>query len=344
MCCLIAMNLQGLFHEFNPSKCLVYFSLLVFVVLFGLRIDKFILWNYYIVFIPLWIWKVCVFTGASIGTAVWIKHPEYRRENSVDLQAMFIAASFHILLLLFELMVSTNLQFDIVPFRIVFIPIYGMSVLSIAACVWGYKHERQLELETFFSLNILQFICLSLKWDHVIDWSWVVVFVPVWIILTLLSVCVLYYIIWALLFMRSPEITASQRRAHLVNAVMSCFIVIPLLSFMVMLTRRLDGFSNSYFTSIFIPLDISLISFIVTSFYQKGGNQWWFGMRKDFCEFLLDSFPLLREYGNVSYRFPDPNIVSDASSNTSLDLTCESQKRKDMPKIVGTILLIDTPD
>lgn len=60
-----------------------------------------------------------------------------------------------------------------------------------------------------------------------------VVFVPVWIILTLLSVCVLYYIIWAFLFMRSPEITSTQRNGHLVNSFMSCFIVIPLLTFMV---------------------------------------------------------------------------------------------------------------
>ena len=60
-----------------------------------------------------------------------------------------------------------------------------------------------------------------------------VVFVPIWIILTLLAVGVLYYIIWALLFMRSPEISAVQRKAHIINAVMSCLFVIPLLTFMV---------------------------------------------------------------------------------------------------------------
>lgn len=27
----------------------------------------------------------------------------------------------------------------------------------------------------------------------------------------------------------------------------------------------------------------------------------WFGIRKDFCQFLLELFPFLREYGNVSY-------------------------------------------
>ena len=27
----------------------------------------------------------------------------------------------------------------------------------------------------------------------------------------------------------------------------------------------------------------------------------WFGIRKDFCHFLLELFPFLREYGNISY-------------------------------------------
>lgn len=348
MCCVLSMNLKGLFHEFNPSKFLVYLSCLLFVILLGLRLDNFLVWSYFIVFIPLWIWKAFVLIGGTIGTIIWVKHPEYRRENSVDLQAMFISFGFHMLLLMFELLLSINLQLNVVSYRVVFIPLYCMSVSSFVACVWGYRHERQLELETFFSVNTLQFICISLKWDRVIEWSWVVVFVPIWIILTLLSVCVLYYIIWALLFMRSPEITALQRKAHIINAIMSCLIVIPLLAFMVMFTRKLDGFSNDYFTTVFIPLELSLLSLVITSFYQKGGNQWWFGMRKDFCEFLLEALPLLREYGNTSYKFAD-TIVSNANgeedSNSSLEMTpTRSKKRKETQKLVGTVLFIDAPD
>lgn len=346
MCCLIAMNLQGVFREINPSKCLLYTSLLLFVILFGLRLDAIIEWNHYIVFIPLFIWKLCVFMGAAVGTVAWVRHPEYRGANNVDLQAMLVATSFHVLLLLFELMVCTNLEYNNLPYRVIFIPIYGVSVLSIAACVWGYRHERQLELESFFSLNILQFICVSLKWDGVVTWDWMVVLVPVWIVLTLLSIGLIYYIIWAMLFLRSNEITASQRRERLFNAVMFCFIVVPLIAFFVMLTRRLDGFSRSYYTTVFAPLDISLFSLILTSFYQKGGNQWWFGMRRDFCEFLLDSFPCLREYGNVSYRCPEPGTtpVDAVHSDISLVRTSDYQKRKDQHKIVGTVLVIDVPD
>eukprot|EP00111_Clytia_hemisphaerica_P002795 TCONS_00007870-protein len=350
MCCILSMNLKGFFHDFNPSKCVVYFALLIFSILLGLRLDEVVTWNFFIVFIPLWLWKLLVFSGVTVGAIVWVKHPEYRRETNVELQAMMIASCFHLLLMLFEVLMCMNLQYSIASYRVVFIPMYFMSFMAIVGCVWGYRHERQLELETFFSINVLQFICLSLKWDSVISWSWVVVFVPLWIILTLLSVCVLYYIIWALLFMRSPEITNTQRNGHLVNSFMSCFIVIPLLTFMIMLVRQLDRYSvNAHYTTTFIPLQISLVSLIVTSFYQKGGNQWWFGMRKDFCEFLLDAIPFLREYGNISYKFSD-TVVADAnesdgsSSSIELSNTQESSKIREANKPVASVLVLDIPD
>ena len=53
----------------------------------------------------------------------------------------------------------------------------------------------------------------------------------------------------------------------------SYFKPISLFFVQVMLVRRLDGYSQVHFTTVFIPLEISLISLIVTSFYQKGGNQ-----------------------------------------------------------------------
>lgn len=40
----------------------------------------------------------------------------------------------------------------------------------------------------------------------------------------------------------------------------------------------------------------------------------WFGIRKDFCHFLLELLPFLREYGNVSYdlqRSEDPEAAED---------------------------------
>ena len=132
------------------------------------------------------------------------------------------------------------------------------------------------QLETVFSVNVLQFIFLSLRLDRVILWSWVVsrnkldihvsflrgslprvrfknyrkhfwhvtirkdwcfilqvVFVPMWIVLSLLCLLVLYYVIWSIIFVRTAEVLPAQRRGHVMVAVASVLLVIPLLTFQV---------------------------------------------------------------------------------------------------------------
>lgn len=44
-------------------------------------------------------------------------------------------------------------------------------------------------------------------------------------------------------------------------------------------------------------IKFSLYSAITGNYFFLG----WFGIRKDFCQFLLEIFPFLREYGNISY-------------------------------------------
>lgn len=51
---------------------------------------------------------------------------------------------------------------------------------------------------------------------------------------------------------------------------------------------------------------MALLSLIVLSFCAKGGNKWWFGIRKNFYQFILSFLPFLQEYGNISYR-PESN-------------------------------------
>lgn len=41
----------------------------------------------------------------------------------------------------------------------------------------------------------------------------------------------------------------------------------------------------------------SFVSVLTCLWFPSG----WFGIRKDFCQFLLELFPFLREYGNISY-------------------------------------------
>jgi len=59
----------------------VYGCLLVFSLLFALRLDGIIQWSYWIVFLPLWIWKALVVIGATVGSCVWWQNPNYRSDT-----------------------------------------------------------------------------------------------------------------------------------------------------------------------------------------------------------------------------------------------------------------------
>ncbi|XP_054929430.1 transmembrane protein 185A isoform X2 [Dermacentor andersoni] len=229
------MNLQSLFEDFNPSRFLVHCCLLAFTLLFSLRLDGVISWNYWVVFLPLWIWKFMVIVGAVVGSYVWWTHPQYRNEGDgqVHYQAMVISLFLQLLLLVFEVLACDNLQNDRHLWTLVFIPLIFISVLSIAVCIWAVKHDRSFELELFCSVNVLQFIFLALQLDKFIQWSWVVVFVPLWIVMCLAVIGVLYAIIFASILLRTPEVSPEQRRTSLHSAISYSMIVGPLLVFLI---------------------------------------------------------------------------------------------------------------
>lgn len=77
----IDLNVYTLRNVFNFSEILVYFSLIAFTILFALRLDGTIEFSYWIVFFPLWIWKIVVFTGAFIGIRAWWKQPAIGYES-----------------------------------------------------------------------------------------------------------------------------------------------------------------------------------------------------------------------------------------------------------------------
>lgn len=85
----------------------------------------------------------------------------------------------------------------------------------------------------------------------------------------------------------------------------------------------------------------------------------WFGIRKDFCQFLLSVFPLLQEYANIAYnnnvnrganvvpseppinqepyRDEEKKKVKEKKSN-------KNQKKNEAMKPVVPITSIDMPD
>ncbi|XP_050668841.1 transmembrane protein 185A [Leptidea sinapis] len=298
------MNLQTLFQDFNPSKFVVHTCLFVFTALLALKLDKTISWSYFAVFTPIWIWKFLVVLGATVGTYVWWKYPHFRLEGEayIHYKAMLISLAIHLILLMFELLVCDQLTTYGHVWILIFIPLIFISIVSIAICIWCVKHDRSYELELFCAVNILQFIFLALKLDGIILWSWEVVFVPLWILMCLSLVGVLYSIIFAGILLRTPEVNIQQRRTSLNSALAYTFTVVPVLAFQVLITNKLDGDKSLPYIVVVSPLFVTFATLIIMSFSSKGGNRWWFGIRKDFCQFLLSVFPLLQEYANIAYN------------------------------------------
>lgn len=71
------------------------------------------------------------------------------------------------------------------------------------------ENDRNFELELFCAVNIIQFIFIALRLDRFITWSWVVVFIPLWIIMCLSIIGCLYALIFFLILLRSPEVGVS---------------------------------------------------------------------------------------------------------------------------------------
>ncbi|KAH0630832.1 hypothetical protein JD844_004120 [Phrynosoma platyrhinos] len=329
-------NCSGLLLVHPLAKFLIYACLLLFSVLLSLRLDDKIQWSYWAVFAPIWLWKLMVIVGASVGTGVWARNPQYRAEGEtcVEFKAMLIAVGIHLLLLMFEVLVCDGIERGTRFWLLVFMPLFFVSPVSVAACVWGFRHDRSLEVRLslciwvwkscvpsiFSSSYSLLSVWMKLSSGHGLYVNCAydvlkVVCVPLWILMSFLCLVVLYYIVWSVLFLRSMDVIAEQRRTHITMAISWMTIVVPLLTFeaitvaaaataataLILLVHRLDGHNTFSYIPIFVPLWLSLITLMATTFGQKGGNHWWFGIRKDFCQFLLEIFPFLREYGNISY-------------------------------------------
>ena len=279
------------------SKFVVYLCLFIFSILFALRLDHTITISYWFVFTPLWLWKCLVIAGAVIGTVVWVRNPDYRQSDSsyIHFKSMLISLSLQLLLLMFELLVCDKLESGRHFWILAFIPLIFISLLSIAVCIWALKNDRAFEMELFCSVNILQFIFIALRMDRFITWSWVLVLVPLWILLCLAIIGVLYALIFAAILLRTPEVAAEQRRASLHSAISYSLIVLPLLVFLVLLSNKLDAHSNpnsasqmDYFSTC-IPLYFTFAILLCLSFGNKGGN---------LCEFTK-IFQISINYNNL---------------------------------------------
>lgn len=267
---------------------------------------------------------------------------------------MLISLSLHLILLMFELLACDRLTSGRHLWVLVFIPLIFGSVASVGACVWAVKHDRSFELELFCAVNALQFVFLPLKLDGFVSWSWEVVFVPLWIVLCLCLVAVLYSIIFCGILLRTPEVSPQQKKSAINSAIGNCATVLPILVFQVLLADKLDEDLDWPFIAVAGPLLLTLFVLILLSFNAKGGNKWWFGIRKNFCQFLLGVVPCLQEYGNISYHTESAGQTQPLDTTTAqLDefekydkkgKKAALNKKNDHLKPVVPIVSIDLPD
>lgn len=300
------INIHSFLQSFNPSKFIVYTSLFIFSLLLSARLDNRITSSYWLIFIPLWIWKSITILGAFVGIVVWLRNPEYRvgQASYIHFKSMLISTALQLLLLMFEILVCDKLESKRHTWSLTFIPLIFLSLVSISICVWSIKNGRSVELEFFAAVNILQVVLIALKLDNFISWTWVVVFVPSWILLSFAIFIILYAMIFVAIMLRSPEAELDHRRASIHSASSSSLIFLPILMFLIALTCKLDSPPHMpvpSYTFTFIPLFFALAILIKRSFGSKTGSLWWFGMRSDFCTFFLTICPCLREYGNISF-------------------------------------------
>lgn len=338
------VNFRSLFQDFNASKFIIFTSLLIFSLLYALKLDRVLNWSWWSIFIPIWIWKGIVVCGAVIGSYVWWRRPQNRlnADEYIQYKAMLISLATHLLLLMFELLVADNMQSWETSHSnqprhlwiLVFVPLVFVSIISIAICIWSVRHDRSFELELFCAVNVLQFIFLALKLDGLIHWRWEITFVPLWIVLCISLVGVLYTIIFAGILLRMPEVNVEQRRTSTNSALGYSFLVVPLLVFLVLLTNKLDNTVKVSYFSACTPLFLTLFTLVIASFGSKGGNQYWFGLRKPPCQFLFGVCPCLQLFGNISYSLYSNNSHSSTipnDSSTASNFNSPSPRGNDEP-------------
>lgn len=78
-------------------------------------------------------------------------------ETCVEFKAMLIAVGLHVLLLMFEVLVCDRVARGNYFWLLVFMPLFFVSPVSVAACVWGFRHDRSLEVRN--QMFVAEIIC-----------------------------------------------------------------------------------------------------------------------------------------------------------------------------------------
>lgn len=124
-------------------------------------------------------------------------------------------------------------------------------------------------------------------------------------------------------------------------------------NFKVATTQFFDIFLGWTFNNAIFSLIFNIFTYLIYNMYKKNITHLfpgWFGIRKDFCQFLLSVFPLLQEYANIAYNNNVNRQTNEQTSeyrdddNISKDKKQKNQKKNEALKPIVPITSIDVPD
>lgn len=240
---------------------------------------------------------------------------------------MIISASLQFLVFLTELLIAINIDtHDTIPWSVVFVPMYILSIVSIPTCIWNCYRKRSIEIELLSMTSFIQFIFLSIKLDNAVNWTWAIILIPLWLLYcAFISGLIVLAVITLLAYIlgENQQEMEDRKLPDILFFVCSAFFSIFIIIFMSLLVSRLDDNISTPYSVIMVPLYIALFSLLSSTLSRRPANIWWYGIRKNFVELSLDCCPFLQEYANVSYH----KVRWDIETGRPRE---EGEKRKDM--------------
>ncbi|CAF0733955.1 unnamed protein product [Brachionus calyciflorus] len=305
------IDLTSLFDHFYHTRFFVLICTSIFFTLFSLRLDQTIQISYWIVFTPLWLWKLTAFIGMIVGSCVWFRMTRknnsqnnsvpFDRNTFVQFKSMLFAFLTNLLLLLFELIICYKLNNHLIyiTWTICFIPLYILSILSLALTIWSIRYDRSYEIEIFCSLNILQFIFIALRLDQTIQWSWILVMIPMWLCMSIGLIILLYLFILTIISSRLTQRNSNGRElsslqdTHVIyqtnftqkflSLLLKTILYFSFLTFLILLISKLDQqletTTNNY----------NIDDIFINYYYQNKIVK----KQKDFISYFSCTIPLL---------------------------------------------------
>ena len=111
--------------------------------------------------------------------------------------------------------------------------------------------------------------------------------------------------------------------ASAASSTLSCIVLS--LCMQALVVSQLDGNLTAPYAGTFVPLHLSILFLIPTSITRQPANPLWFGLHKNFVEFLIDQNPVFKEYFNVSWR-KDSSAEEEKQASIGAGLSCSKVK------------------